>query len=1100
MYIARTQTTAYCGADLLEEVKLQENPQLIHENKILEKKYRHYVSDSTRDSRSSSVTIPVVFHVIHDNGPENISEDQILQGLQHLNQAFANTGAYQDILGVDTHIQFCLAQRDEEGNGFSGITRHESSYTDMALPGALTAIRDLSAWDKEKYFNIYIVSNVCVGGDCNAAGMGGAFTAVIEAEYLGANAEDDIVIIHEMGHALGLDHLFKGACKNDNCLEDGDKVCDTPPDDRTYEFCHTAHNSCTSDTDDTHIRNPFRPISLGGLGDQVDDHTNFMDYNWWHCLHHFTAGQGARMHFFLETRYASLLTSNVCLPPCEDKVVASFDLPDSIAVGGTLNISNTSLHADSYQWDLDHIAISTDEDLSYTFSDVGLFDLTLEASTNDTLCETDRLTKSIRVYCPVASCMDYILDDQQLVFESCAQDVESLSWTLVEIDGDTLHTSTNAIDSAMVDGYTFVQLCLDASNAYCGQRLCEYITLTSDGSEICNDGMDNDGDGFIDLYDSDCPCETSAFQAQCPSECEVVPDSFPDFRMKMKWQSEVMGKSIIGNICVGLVRGGNSLITKTTRFNSLSDVQNNISIINGHNGTTSSTFRVTDSLHFNESRFFIAVGDVTNSGDIYTYTHKYDGHLYCYDQEGNQVWETPIQNLSGRGVPGLVDFNHDGIPEVYASNTILNSLNGTILFQDTVISSCNSYSNTPMDNDRCTFSFSVAADLTPAPGLELAAGNRVYEFTITNINGMSGNSARIIEAPSPVTDGNTAIADFDGDGLLDVLVSRSVNFEDGGGIHIWNPRTRQVIASAPAEIDGSIPFVGDVDGDCLLEIGIVYYQKLNIYDYDHTTELKLKYSIPTSDESGRTGMTMFDFNQDGSSEIVYRDETDLRIIDGTTGSTLSSTPMNSVTGGEFPIVADVDNDGEAEILVNGYIEDNDECRLYCFESDGSPWAPARAVWNQAAYHVTNVNDDLTIPRHPQNQAAFFDTEACAQLTCPQPYNSFMAQATYRSQDGCVVWPDTEDCISDEVCDDGIDNDQDGMVDMYDSDCPCEDLAFQAQCPSECEVVPDSFPDFRMKMKWQSEVLGSNILGNILVHSDSNNGVSISVKIYRRKIL
>ncbi|MBK9149552.1 MAG: hypothetical protein IPM26_00535 [Saprospiraceae bacterium] len=112
----------------------------------------------------------------------------------------------------------------------------------------------------------------------------------------------------------------------------------------------------------------------------------------------------------------------------------------------------------------------------------------------------------------------------------------------------------------------------------------------------------------------------------------------------------------------------------------------------------------------------------------------------------------------------------------------------------------------------------------------------------------------------------------------------------------------------------------------------------------------------------------------------------------------------SKTWNEYPVIADIDNDGQAEIIISGSRVDKKETRLYCFESATTPWAPARSVWNQYAYNPTQVNDDLTIPRYQQNAAAFFDTNSCIQLTCPQPYNNFMVQATYRTQEGCYVWP------------------------------------------------------------------------------------------------
>ncbi|MGK0317544.1 MAG: hypothetical protein ACI86M_003788 [Saprospiraceae bacterium] len=153
-------------------------------------------------------------------------------------------------------------------------------------------------------------------------------------------------------------------------------------------------------------------------------------------------------------------------------------------------------------------------------------------------------------------------------------------------------------------------------------------------------------------------------------------------------------------------------------------------------------------------------------------------------------------------------------------------------------------------------------------------------------------------------------------------------------------------------------------------------------------------------------------NQDGIQEIIYRDQTDFMIIDGPAGDIIYSTPMFSGTAGEQPIITDIDNDGHAEILIHGGLEDQNDLRVFCFESATTPWAPARKVWNQTGYHVTNVNDDLTIPQYQQNSAAFFDTDSCFQETCLQVYNTFGVQATYRTQKGCVVYPEQPDLTID----------------------------------------------------------------------------------------
>ena len=1007
-----------CGTDDLNNEILLNNSDLAILDQEANLNYRKKINSKTNSQRNTEIVLPVVFHIIHQGGSDNISDSKILKGLQNLNDAFANRGYYNPQTGVDAKIQFCLAQQDTSNQAFDGIIRYQSPLADMSTHFDYDAITNLAYLDPTKYINIRIATNVCLGQDCDRRGYAvNAYVGdlayrngiIVQYDAFGLEPFDDIVIIHEMGHFLGLRHTFYGGCKNDDCLIDGDRICDTPPDNSNAQlWCSFEENSCLTDPDDITDNNPFRPATLGGIGDQSDANHNYMDYAGYICYDQFSQGQADRMHWFVEYKFPGLLSSKTCYPPCQIFPIASFlsASDTTIDIGSGISFINNSTASLTYIWYYDGDSISTNIDLSYTFLELGFHTITLAANSDNPGCETSFYQTTIEVVCPVVADFNYIIDPNFIIFTDASIASNNIDWTISDGDDNLLLTSSEAIDSFDFTGYDFIQLCIEASNPYCASSFCEFITLVNDGSEICNDGIDNDDDGFVDVFDTDCPCGDLAFQAQCEPECQVVPDSFPDFAMKLKWQSEVIGSAVAGNICVANQNEETQIFTKTNDSKSLIDVQNFISIIDGNSGVTNLKFAITDSLHFNESSTWIAIGNIMHDGRIFTYTRQFDQNIYCFDDTGDEVWSTFLD--IDRGVPGIADLNGDGIPEIYVSNTILNAITGAVLFQEIEAKGCNAYSDFPgIDNNTCSFAYTVAADLTSSPGLELAAGSKVYEYSINNLSGSIGNTVNVIQAEATVTDGTTAIADIDMDGLLDVIVVRNINFTDGGGIWVWNPRTTNIIASSISDIDGSIPFVGDLDGDCIPEIGITFKEKLNVYDYDNTAQLQLKYSLPTTDESGHTGLTMFDFNQDGIQEIIYRDESELRIIDGPTGITLTSTPINSITGGEFPIVADVDNDGEAEILVNGYIEDDEEYRLYCFESDGTPWAPARSVWNQAAYYVTNVNDDLTIPRYPQNQAAFFDTDSCGQETCPQPYNSFMSQATYRTQQGCVVWPGSD---------------------------------------------------------------------------------------------
>jgi hypothetical protein len=130
----------------------------------------------------------------------------------------------------------------------------------------------------------------------------------------------------------------------------------------------------------------------------------------------------------------------------------------------------------------------------------------------------------------------------------------------------------------------------------------------------------------------------------------------------------------------------------------------------------------------------------------------------------------------------------------------------------------------------------------------------------------------------------------------------------------------------------------------------------------------------TEDDSSRvTGSTVFDFNGDGAAEAIYNDECYFRIYDGVSGAVLFREASESRTRTENPVVADTDNDGNAEIVFgtsneSGFCSDrtlaprfNNGIEVWGDTSDN--WVSARRVWNQHAYHVTNVFESGSVPTH-----------------------------------------------------------------------------------------------------------------------------------------
>lgn len=542
--------------------------------------------------------------------------------------------------------------------------------------------------------------------------------------------------------------------------------------------------------------------------------------------------------------------------------------------------------------------------------------------------------------------------------------------------------------------------------------------------EICNNNLDDDNDGLIDDFDPDCPCDKTQYNTQCTPECEMLPDSFPKIELKLKWASEhyALNKNGFEYLSSYIVSDENVYSIGYESFGN--KFINFIQIINPEDGKNVNRI-IIDTFFFQSYSNISSYKNQLNSSDIIL-TRNSIGELLNY-QNNMLLWkhEAPI-NIDYLRHPFLCDINADGIKEIVSGNYIFNAQTGKLLMHMPGSAGCNFFSNFNL----CRIGArSIAGDFTNHPGLEIACGDKLYLPQLSNLSDSLGNKYDTIVAPQPIKDGHTAKADINMDGNDDIIVVRDNSLNDGG-IWIWNPRTQVLLAELnpndPKPKRGGIPTIVNITGDCKPELIVAHQYELRKYSFDGVQYLNLDYAIPTSDDSGVNSAAVFDLNGDGRMEIIYRDQTTLRVFDGPTGDMNFQTPLIHSTTTEIPIVTDIDDDGHAEIIIDGTLPGDTLLRLYCFESAGEPWMPARNIWNQSSYHVTNVYDDMTIPSVPQNTAAFFDTDSCFTETCPQVYNTFNVQATYRTQKGCVVRPDfsrdltvkaTSQCVGDslEIC-------------------------------------------------------------------------------------
>ena len=1019
------QVSVECGTDELQSYLEAEGIINKEQEERIESQYRKDIirwQYSTAKRYDEELVIPVFFHIFNTHVGEDISDAQILDALANLNAAFAAAGVYQANYGVDTKIRFCLAKRDEEGKPTNGIRRYTSPLANVNGNADIATIGINYHIKTKEYLNISIVNEIC--GDRCIGGLA-YLPAVHGNPYEGVwvikndfyrTVNPNSTLVHEAGHYLGLRHTFREGCKNSNCLEDGDYVCDTPPTGGLGTGVYSCAdgsiriNTCHTDTIDSSINNPYRPISLGGLGDQPDMIHNFMSYGFYRCVQHFTEGQAQRMRFMLEKIRYPLLQSKSCVEPCSDGVILEMSaIKDTMMLGDTLFANTASSHFAKIMWYFNGELISTDNQISRELIKPGINLIRLEGITNDFRCDSVlSITKQVYAQCPLQGCITVDTIGSNVYFTYCGTDeLESISWRISNLSNSYVFTSNEMADSVKVEHISALRICQEISNAFCATSACEIIDFPRVGEEICDNELDDDGDGLMDAFDPDCDC-TDQYHAMCPDSCLYTPPSDFDFSMKMKWMSGPLSTydqwfNYLANPTVFNSGQNNSVRIfipaeySNSLFNNDPDRESYLLEIDPRDGSIIDTI-VTE---IQMRRYYkIASADVKRDGMVNLFATALN-RVEAYTENGDKLY-TILDDIDRYSIH-FADFNHDGNAELYFRNKIFNATTGVKLLDIPESSGCNP------GNVNCARSTITAADLLPSAGLELASGNRVYEIQLTNPKGEAGNSYVVNQAAPEVEDGSSIVADIDGDGLPDIVVYR-YGRNRPPYLAVWNPRTGALIANGVPGIDrGGMPSIADLDGDCIPEIAVVYQDELRVFKYNGTTTLEIMHRIPLQEESGFTSVSFFDFNQDGYPEIVCRDEVRLMIISGLTGQVMSQFALIHDTYEEYPIIVDIDGDGEAEILMSGYLPGDPVYRLFCFESAGSPWAPARSVWNQYGYHVTNVNDDMTIPRQMQNGAVPLQgTENCPQEECSTPYNNFMVQATYRTQAGCRVWPSKDE--------------------------------------------------------------------------------------------
>jgi PKD repeat protein len=366
--------------------------------------------------------IPVVFHLLHNNGNEFISDEQILDAFEILNRdymlmnsdannvvnAFNASNPAATAIPDSACIQFRLATKAPDGTCFSGITHTVSSATsntnDNTRLNAIINGNDVynGQWSGARYMNVFIAANL--GG---AAGytylpsnfFGGAMENGIRIlpSYVGSigtgSAGRSRALTHEVGHWLDLPHPWGGTNNPGvpaNCNDD-DGVDDTP-DCQGVTTCSLGANTCDGDT------------TFWGF-DQIDNVENYMDYSY--CSKMFTPGQVTRMRNALNSSVGQRSTiksaSNLTITGTDGNLTlcdAEFTSDrTSVCVGESVEFSDISFNVVTGRtWTFagGTPATSTLANPTVVYNTPGIYEVVLSA-TDGTTTDVETKTSYIRV-------------------------------------------------------------------------------------------------------------------------------------------------------------------------------------------------------------------------------------------------------------------------------------------------------------------------------------------------------------------------------------------------------------------------------------------------------------------------------------------------------------------------------------------------------------------------------------------------------------------------------------------------------------------------------------------------------------------------------
>jgi hypothetical protein len=331
----------------------------------------------------------------------------------------------------------------------------------------------------------------------------------------------------------------------------------------------------------------------------------------------------------------------------------------------------------------------------------------------------------------------------------------------------------------------------------------------------------------------------------------------------------------------------------------------------------------------------LALGDLDGDGSAEIVGATVGGGLAAWTSDGlggfQLLWRTASTYGAGLcywGGPSIHDLDDMGGPEIVYYGAVFDSAGNSI-----------DESIAPISSGASTGYIPVVADVDADGGAELVTGAEIYGWDLVLrrwvLESTLGPAAQTAVADLG-TYGSDPAADARGtlDGIAEVVTISA------GTIRAYTIGGRLLYSLAiPGGGSGGPPTIADFDGDGRAEFATAGGSAYTVFDQDcdgtrpvgdpqcaSGSADGVLWSRPSQDlSSNMTGSSVFDFEGDGRAEAVYADECYTRVYDGTTGVVMYSRYRTSCTWYENPVIADVDADYNAEIV----IPSNTNCSVTC---------------------------------------------------------------------------------------------------------------------------------------------------------------------------